>query len=108
MSDRIVQDFIDGFIKSARAGGRRYRVEPDGPGVERAYAAGKTAALRKFAAMSMHDGLDLAGLGMLGAPLIHDVVSDGAEEAPWLRRTKKITELAGLATLAASTLSKLH
>lgn len=108
MSDRFVQDFIEGFTKAARAGGRLSHVQPEVPGIERAYAAGKTAALQKFAAMSMHDGLDLAGLGMLGAPLIHDVATDGAEEAPWLRRSKKITELAGLATLAASTLSKLH
>ena len=108
MSNRYVADFIDGFTKAARAGGRLGRVQPDVPGVERSYVAGKTAALQKYAAMSMHDGLDLAGLGMLGAPLIHDVVTDGHEEAPWMRRAKKITELAGLATLAASTLSKLH
>lgn len=106
MNNRYISDFVEGFTKAAKAAGRRGHVQL-GEGTE-AYAAGKTAALAKYAALGMHDGLDLAGLGMLGAPLIHDVATDGEEEAPWLKRTKKITELAGLATLAASTLSKLH
>ena len=108
MNDPIVQDFIDGYTKAAREGGRRVSVQTSIPDSGAAYTAGKQAALHKYAKMDLHDGLDLAGLGMLGVPLVHDIATDGAEEAPWVRRTKKITELAGLATLAASTLSKLH
>lgn len=103
MRDTAMQDFIEGFTKAARAAGRRFSVQMDAP-----YESGKLAALQKYAAFDMHDKLDLAGLGMLGVPLIHDVATDGAEESPWMRRAKKLTELAGLATLAGSTLSKAH
>ena len=105
MSRDPVKDFVDGYVKAAREGGRSPRVHLD---ASTAYVAGKTAALRKFAKFPLDDKLDLAGLGLLGAPLIHDIVADTEHESPAVRRAKKITELAGLATLAASTLTKIH
>lgn len=101
----FVQDFIDGYTKAARDAGRPTSVQLDVP---TAYLAGKQAALAKYAGISLHDGLDLAGLGLLGAPLVHDLVSDEKTESPTVHRIKKLTELGGLGVLAGSTLSKLH
>lgn len=102
MTDTLAQDFIEGFVKAARAAGRAYHVQYT------PYLAGKQAALEKFGGMGLHDKLDLAGLGLLAAPVMHSAITDHAQESPGMRRTKTIAELAGLATLAASTLSKAH
>lgn len=94
-------DFIAGFKQAAAAGGRLGTVQP--------YEAGREEALRKYAApMGLHDKLDLLGLGLLAAPVIHSAIADGSAEDPRIHRIKNIAELAGLGTLAASTLSKAH
>ena len=98
----LIQDFVDGFTKAARAAGRRHSVQMDVPGM---YEAGKYAAL---STMGLQDKLDLAGLGLLGVPVVHSLVTGDKDESPGVSRAKSLAELAGLGTLAASTFSKLH
>lgn len=75
--------------------------------LKRSYTAGARAALAKFAVMTpgMEHGLDIAGLGMLAAPVAHDMFTHGEPENPWLTRAKHLTELAGLGVLAAKPIS---
>jgi len=97
----MLNDFIEGFKRAALAAGRKGTVQP--------YEAGRESAMRKFAAYAPHEMADLAGLGMLAAPVVHDLASDPTKpDSPRLHKLKSVSEIAGLATLAASTLLKPH
>jgi hypothetical protein len=72
-----------------------------------AWTQGRNAAVKRFGGQSEHL-LELAGLGMLGLPVAHDLVSDPATESPEAHKLKSLTELAGLGVLGISPLQHLR
>ena len=70
------------------------------------YAAGQKAALQKFAALSLGNKLDLAGLGVLALPTVHSMVRGrDVPEDKATHTAKNIAELVGLGLLASGTLT---
>ena len=72
-----------------------------------AYAEGAQAALAKFALalptlkpVAQH-ALELAGLGLIAAPVAHSLVAGEENESPAVTKLKHTSDLAGLAMLAA-------
>lgn len=68
---------------------------------------GRRAALNTYGQLGDH-GMELAGLGMLAAPVAHDLISDPQEESAGMHKMKTLTELAGLGVLAVPSLRHLR
>jgi len=77
-----------------------------------AYAQGAQAAFAKFALVMpsikpfAEHAMDLAGLGLIAAPVVHSIVSSG-EDSPGVEKLKHKSDLAGLGLLAVPTAMKL-
>jgi hypothetical protein len=78
-----------------------------------AYAQGAQAAFAKFALAwpSMkpitEHALELAGLGLIAAPVAHSIIAGHENESPGVTRLKHTSDLVGLGLLAAPTALKL-
>lgn len=78
-----------------------------------AYAQGAQAALVKFAlAMpSMkpfaEHAVELAGLGLIAAPVAHSLIAGDSDDSPVVNKLKHTSDLTGLALLAVPTAMKL-
>jgi len=96
---RLVDDFIEGARSNSF--GRPVNVQ---------FAVkGASEALQKHAVNGATVGhiMDLAGLGMLAAPVVHDLVGNPEHESETVRKLKSGTELAGLGVLTAPSLIEL-
>lgn len=78
-----------------------------------AYAEGVQTALAKFALalptlkpVAEH-ALELAGLGLIAAPVAHSIIAGEENESPGVTKLKHTSDLAGLAMLAAPTALQL-
>jgi hypothetical protein len=83
-----------------------------------AYAQGSKDALNKYAS-GMADAfthqllapehlkrnLNIAGLGLIGAPVVHSLVSN-EEDSPGVEKTKHLSDLAGLGLLVGTEFMK--
>lgn len=73
-----------------------------------AYRAGVQNAFEKFAlSPGLEHMLDLGGLGLIAAPVVHSAIMGEKDENPMLTRAKHLSDLAGLGLLSAPTISKL-
>jgi hypothetical protein len=82
-----------------------------------AYAQGAQDALEKYAGVggdavramlaspNLKRNLNVAGLGLIAAPTIHSMVSNG-EDSPGLEKTKHLSDLAGLGMLIGTEFMK--
>jgi hypothetical protein len=78
-----------------------------------AYTQGMKAAFAKFALVmpSMkpitEHALELAGLGLIAAPVAHSIIAGDENESPAVNKLKHTSDLAGLGLLAVPTAMKL-
>lgn len=78
-----------------------------------AYAQGAKAAFAKFAfAMPglkpfAEHAIDLAGLGLIAAPVAHSLIAGDSDDSPVVNKLKHTSDLTGLALLAVPTAMKL-
>jgi hypothetical protein len=82
-----------------------------------AYTQGAQHALEKYAGVggdaframlaspNLKRNLNVAGLGLIAAPTIHSMVSNG-EDSPGLEKTKHLSDLAGLGMLIGTEFMK--
>lgn len=113
-----MQRIIDDFVKGAANNGFGRPIT-----IQLAKEAGVQDALKQFlpplknvgaqlgkgARKFMNDPhkMELAGLGLLAAPVVHDLIGDDHESRA-TRTAKRITELVGLGVLGHSTLKEMH
>ena len=75
-----------------------------------AYRRGADTALAKYAGVgevlqkvlaspNLRRNLNLTGLGLIAAPVIHSTLSDDKEESPAVTKLKHLSDLAGLGLL---------
>ena len=72
-----------------------------------AYAKGATDALEKFALSlpklsteAQHKIIELSGLGLIAAPVLHSFFAGEENENPTLTKAKHLSDLTGLSLLA--------
>jgi hypothetical protein len=78
-----------------------------------AYKQGAQAALEKYALAppSMkpfaEHAVELAGLGLIAAPVVHSLIAGDSEDSPVVNKLKHTSDLTGLALLAVPSALKL-
>jgi hypothetical protein len=102
-TDSLISDFIDGARNNSF--GRRVNVEL-GPGLSASYkTAGAMEALQR---LGIGGAAELAGLGLIAAPVAHQLATSGkAEEDPTTQKIHHTSDLAGLGLLASPYIMKL-
>ena len=83
-----------------------------------AYTQGSREALAKYAGVgsdafhailhspNLKRNLNVAGLGLIAAPVAHSLLSHDQEESPALKNTKHLSDLAGLGLLIGTEFMK--
>lgn len=71
-----------------------------------AYQKGVQAAMQKWA-VDTHNILELAGLGLIAAPVAHSLIAGEEDESPPVTKLKHLSDLSGLGLLAGPVIHKM-